>query len=277
MTGLCADEHAQMMPLNDYFLSRPAISFDGIAGDILTNPDDDADRFMTMHLQGDYRRIAREMFKGHGGVISQPGWKGGAGAIWSPGMDEEVTEHVARAIEQYADAPDPYQMFWMFHRTRREINFVPQAILGSARRVFCPYLDAEFADFCLSLPYSVTKDQQLHDDAIARAYPEVAGIPYQEGFPEPLVQRGGWATKLRGMQDVLRILRAVRPDHPAKAVLGFLTPPPHLKRNQNDIYALHAMCMDGLDAAGAQALLELGRTLQGLRPGRLVSDSFGST
>ena len=274
MTGLCADEHAQMMPLHDYFQTRDAVSFDGIAGDILTNPDDDAERFMAMSQVGDYDRIAREMFKGHGGVISRPDWPGGAGAVYSPGMDDAVADHVARQIAQYADAPDPYQMFWMFHRTRREINFVPQAILGSVRRVFTPYLDAEFADFCLSLPYAVTRDQQLHNDAIARAYPKVADIPYQEGFPEPPMQGGGMAGKLRGLRDVGRILGALRPQQPLRAARGFVTTRPQLTRTHGGIYALHAMCMDGLDAAKARALMDLGAKLKAQRPTEPVSDRF---
>ena len=34
----------------------------------------------------------------------------------------------------------------------------------------------------LSLPWSVTCDQKLHDDAIARAYPTCADIPFASGF-----------------------------------------------------------------------------------------------
>jgi len=276
MTSLCADEHAQMMPLNDYFQLHEGLCFDGIGGDILTNPDDDAERFMAMSRAGDWRGIAREMFKGHAGVISKPGG-GGAGPVHSPGMEEEVTEHVAGAIAQYAEAPDPYQMFWMFHRTRREINFVPQAILGNARRVFCPYLDAEFADFCLSLPYKVTRDQQLHNDAIARAYPEAADIPYQEGFAEPSAPRVGLARKLRALGDVARVVRALRPDHPLGAALRFVLPPKALHRRHHDIYALHALIVEGLEAETASALLELAGHMRADRPPELVSDRFDAS
>ena len=274
MTSLCADEHAQMMPLNDYFLGRDAVSFDGIAGDILTNPDDSADWFMGLSRKGDWKGIAQGMIDGHGRVVSQSHWGKGAGPIYSPGMDEEVRDYVAPAIAQYADAPDPYQMFWMFHRTRREINFVPQAILGSARHVFCPYLDPEFVEFCISLPYSVTKDQQLHNDAIARAYPEVADIPYQEGFPEPRVRRNSKLRKLGGVRDAAQIVAALGGESRVQAFLGFVRFPDKLTRHHGDIYALHALSLDGLDAAKARRLLDLAARLRARRPGRLISDRY---
>ena len=275
MTGLCADEHAQMMPLNDYFLDRAGASFDGIAGDILTNPDESADAYMALARRGDYRAIAEDMMAGHGRVVSRPGRGQGAGPIYSPGMDEAARDHVAAAIARYDAAPDPYQMFWTFHRTRREINFVPQAILGSAERVYCPYLDPEVVAFCLSLPYSVTRDRQLHNDAIARAYPGVADIPYQEGWPEPPVQRAPLTARLRALGDLLRIVGALCPSGGrARTVARFVTPPDRLTRHHGDIYALHALCLQGLDAGRARRLLGLAAELTARRPARLIRDHF---
>ncbi len=273
MTGLCADEHAQMMPLHDYFLGRAGAGFDGIAGDILTNPDNDAERFFRLAEKGDYRAIARGMIEGHGRVISQHG-SGGAGALWSPGRDDEVAEYVGAAIAAYGDAPDPYQMFWFYHRTRREINFVPQAILSPAKIVFCPYLDETFARFCLSLPYHVTCDQQLHNDAIARAYPDCADIPYAEGFSAPPAAAGSWGHKARSLGDVWRIAGALAPTRRMRAACDFLRPRSHLRRGPDAIYRLHAMCLDGLDAARARMLLELADELEAARPHALVSDAI---
>ncbi|MFU1476988.1 hypothetical protein ACM25N_04500 [Roseovarius sp. C7] len=272
MTGLCADEHAQMMPLHDYFARRDAIGFDGIAGDILTNPDDWADEFYKLAETGDYRGIALGMVEGHGKVISQPGWAQGAGPVYSPGQDDEVLDHVGRAIAQYADAPDPYQMFWMFHRTRREINFVPQAILSPARRVYTPYLDPEFARFCLSLPYRVTKDQMLHDDAIARAYPEMADIPFQDGFTEPPASSCGFAHKFRNVKAAWRVSSALSQRNRVAATLGWVRSHPQLTRAHGAVYDLHALCLDGLDAGRARDIQRLAGRLQEHAPSQLISD-----
>ncbi|MBZ8119279.1 hypothetical protein KUD11_11565 [Roseovarius sp. LXJ103] len=271
MTSLCADEHAQMMPLHDYFLGRDIAGFDGIAGDILTNPDGDAERFYQLAMKDDYVGIARGLVEGHGGVISQPGWGQGAGPLYSPGMDREVLEHIGRAVAAYADAPDPYQVFWMYHRTRREINFVPQAILESTKMVFCPYLDEPFARFCMSLPYAVTRDQKLHNDCIARAYPGYADIPFAEGFAAPAPQSGGLRHKLRSALDVMRICRKLGALGEVRAFIG---EPAELKRGPDTAYRLHDLCLSGLDTVKARALLDLASELEAARPRHLITDAI---
>lgn len=273
MTSLCADEHAQMMPLHDYLLDHPGAAFDGIAGDILTNPDNDADRFHDLATRGDYVAIARGLVEGHSRVISQASWGKGAGPLYSPGHDDEVLDYVGRAVAQYADAPDPYQIFWMYHRTRREISFVPQAILSPAQTVFCPYLDEDFARFCMSLPYSVTKDQQLHNDCIARAYPDYADIPFAEGFTVQRVKHGSLGHKLRSVADVMRITAALGPDARAHRRV-FLSGPAQLRHSPDTAYRLHALCLQGLDAARARQLLNLAADLQAARPKHLISDAI---
>lgn len=271
MTGLCADEHAQMMPLHDYMARRGGATFDGIAGDILTNPDNDAEAFFRLAEKGDYAGIARGLIDGHGRVIAEPGWAQGAGPILSPGMDAEVQDYLGATIQNYADAPDPYQMFWMYHRTRREINFVSQSILSGADAVHCPYLDPDFVDFCLSLPYSVTRDQMLHDDVIAQAYPRFADIPYTAGFPVPTSQSGGAFHKMRSVMDVLRITAALGPDAMAQR-RAFLRPPARLKRGPDMVLRLHDLCLRGLDAGRAQRLLDIVARLGQEAPRRLVTD-----
>ena len=272
MTSLCADEHAQMMPLHDAFAHRDVIGFDGIAGDILTNPDDWADDFFHLAGQGDFRGIALGMMQGHGGVISTPDWGQGAGPLHSPGWDDEVLDYVGRAVARYADAPDPYQLFWMYHRTRREINFVPQAILEDAKTVYTPYLDPAFADFCMSLPYSVTVDQQLHNDVLRIAYPEMADIPYQEGFSEPPRQRGSLTHKARSLRDAWTIASVLAPDDRIATLQRWLRPRDRLKRQPGDVYDLHALCLDGLDAARARRILDLAARLEEQAPRDLVTD-----
>lgn len=271
MTSLCADEHAQMMPLHDYMLEQGGAAFDGIAGDILTNPDNDAEAFFRLAEKGDFTGIARGLTEGHARVISTPEWERGAGPILSPGMDDEVHDYLGATIAKYADAPDPYQMFWMYHRTRREINFVPGAILSPAETVFCPYLDPDFAAFCLSLPYSVTRDQLLHDDVIAGAYPRFADIPFASGFPAPTASRGGARHKLRSVADVLRITATMGPRAMADR-RAFLRVPPRLRRGPDTALRLHTLCLDGLDAARARRLISIADRLTDARPRRLISD-----
>lgn len=274
MTSLCADEHAQMMPLHDYFLDHRGAAFDGIAGDILTNPDNDAERFYRMAEKDDYLGIANGLFAGHGRVISQSHWRRGAGPIYSDGLDEECAAYVADEIRRYSGAPDPYQMFWLLHRTRREISFVPSAILASADAVFCPYLDEDFAEFCVSLPYSVTRDQMLHDDAIARAYPQFAHIPYQEGFTNPAPKRSTMGHKMRSLSAALQVARILAPDHPVGGFQALMRAPDKLIRGAHDMYQLHDLFLRDLDAGKAANLLKAADNFRETRPKMLISDTM---
>jgi len=139
--------------------------------------------------------------------------------------------------------------------------------------VFCPYLDPDFVQFCLSLPYDVTRDQMLHDDVIAQAYPKFADIPYAAGFPAPAPSRGGALHKLRSLRDAVQITAALGPK--ARAARGaFLRPPPQLKRGPDMALRLHALCLDELDAARAAKLMALATQSEAARPKQLISDAI---
>ncbi|MCB1389029.1 MAG: hypothetical protein KDK12_07815 [Rhodobacteraceae bacterium] len=271
MTQLCADEHAQMMPMHDFLRGTGFAAVDGIGGDILTNPDDWAAGFMERARRGDYEGIARGMAEGHGGVIARPGHAGGAGAWLSPDLEAAAIERIAAAVRAYDDAPDPYQAFWFWHRTRREISFVSTAVMGGAAMVFCPYLDPDFVDFGLSLPWSVTCDQKLHDDAIFRAYPAYADIPFAAGFrSQPLPRLR--THRLVNALDSLRIAARTGQAGPLAGMCAALAATP-LRRGPSDILRLHREMVEGMDAAGARRLMALEARLRyaALRGDGLVS------
>ena len=160
------------------------------------------------------------------------------------------------------------------NRTRREINFVPTGILSAAPAVFCPYLDPDFVAFCVSLPYEITKDQQLHNDAIARAYPDFTHVPFEEGFTAAAPQRSGLGHKLRVTRDAGRIGRALVPGAGWRTARALLSRGKALNPGPHEMYALNAAFLDGLDAARAQDLLGMAEALTADRPTRLVSDRW---
>ena len=57
---------------------------------------------------------------------------------------------------------------------------VPFAIMSAVGRALAPYLDHELFDFLAALPLDLVRDQQLHTDAIRRAYPRYREIPFQD-------------------------------------------------------------------------------------------------
>jgi len=263
LTQLCSDEHAQMMPMHDFLRGSPSAVFDGIGGDILTNPDDAAAGFQARARRDDYEGIAIGMAEGHGSVLGRTGQRhhGGPGGVFSPGLETEAIGRIAAAIRMFRDAPDPYQAFWFWNRTRREISFTSTGVLGGAAMVYGPYLDPEFVDLGLALPWSVTCDQKLHDDAIALAFPEYSDIPYAEGFPGEPMRRNPLLRAARGMDMLYVALLAGGPA--AVRDLGRVTP---LRREASDLYRLHKAFVEGMNAQEARRLMALEQRLARAAP-----------
>ncbi|MCA0872968.1 hypothetical protein LCL97_19235 [Seohaeicola saemankumensis] len=257
MTSLCSDEHVQMMPMHDFLGSRPWTVMDGIGGDILTNPDDSAEDHYHRAQAGDFRAIATAMMDGHAGILTKPGYDGGPGALFSPDTRDMATQYLTETIAAYGDAPDPYQSFWFWHRTRREIGFVPSALFASASAVMCPYLDTRFVQFCLSLPYDVTRDQQLHNAAIARAYPQVADVAYGNSFAAPPPARVSIAAKLERAIGGISTLLALQPDHPLAEIRRFLCGSRMLHRRPAEVFQMYSLMLSGMNAEFARHILQL--------------------
>jgi asparagine synthase (glutamine-hydrolysing) len=259
MTQLCADEHAQMMPMHDFLSGSAAAAIDGIGGDILTNPDDCAAGFMEQARRGEYEAIARRLVDGHGGVICRGGQAGSAGTLFSPDLAAAAIARIADAVRTYDAAPDPYQAFWFYHRTRREISFTSTGIMGGSAMVFCPYLAPDFVELGLSLPWPVTSDQKLHDDAIFRAFPKAASIPFASGFtsqPMPSLR----LSRITNALDTLKIAAMVAPGSGARGIRKTLAPTP-LLRAKSDIYRLHHEFVTQMSTTEAQRLQALSRRL----------------
>jgi hypothetical protein len=264
LTSLCSDEHSQMMALHDFLGHIPrAASLDGIAGDILTNPDDHAEAQFRLSSQGRFHDMAREMFAGHGAVVTADG--SGLGAILDANDHEQAVDYLGGTIAGFADAADPYQAFWFWNRTRREIGFVASAIQASAAAVYCPFLVPEFVDFSLSLPYAVTRDQRLHDDAIARGYPAQAHIPYADGFTDPPLGRS-LPMRLRQALTGIGTVLALHPGHPLREIATWVRGMPPLHRVPGNIHQLFTLAIEGIDADAARQLLALERRYRAAEP-----------
>lgn len=277
MTQLCGDEHAQMMPMHDFLTGSSYASIDGIGGDILTNPDDSAAGFLERARRGDYEGIARGMADGHGAVVSRHGHPGGAGAVYSRALEAAAIDRIATEIRAYDSAPDPYQAFWFYHRTRREISFVSTAVMGGAAMVFCPYLDPDFVELGLSLSWSVTCDQKLHDDAIFKAFPQAADVPFAAGFTSQPLSRLR-ASRFTNALDTLRIAGMAAQGSAIEGIRNSLQSTP-LRRGPSDIYRLHREFVTRMDSTEAKRLQALGTRLSNAAPKgeKVVSDVYPGT
>lgn len=264
MTQLCSDEHAQMMPMHDFFAGSAYAAIDGIGGDILTTPESDLPTFMERAQRDDFEGNARSMATGHGTVISRHGYKGGAGALFSPDLEEAAIDRIALTMRAFANWPDSYQAFWFWNRTRREISFVSTAVLGGAAMVSCPYLDPDFVALGLSLPWAITCDQKLHDDAIARAYPRFADIPFAEAFTSQPLSRFR-ASRFTNIVDTLRVAAQATPGNAMAGISSALRTTP-LERGPSDVFRLHSNFVGAMNATEARRLIALDQRLRNIAP-----------
>lgn len=274
MTQLCADEHGQMMPMHDFFVDRRSASWDGLGGDVLTTPNDDTAGMVAKARRGDFESMARKMAAGHAAVISHADHQGGAGTLYSADLEEAAIERIAGTLQLHEHAADPYQSFWFWNRSRREISYVSTAIMGNATAVLCPYMEPDMIELGLSLPWESVQDSKVHDDAIQQAYPDFADIPFSEGFSNPSLAASP-LNRTANAVDAFRVAAMLHPDQPVSASLDLLRSS-GLQRPHKDIYRLHNALLESIDASVAQRLMLLEENLTAAAPtaARVISDVF---
>jgi hypothetical protein len=82
------------------------------------------------------------------------------------------------ALKPHLGLPNPVSSFFFRNRTRREIALYTFGMYSGDMAVLAPYLDEEVYDLLMSLPGEMLADGRFHTEAIARAFPEAAKIPY---------------------------------------------------------------------------------------------------
>src|SRR5438067_2161570 len=176
LTNCCADEHAQFLPLRDYFARRDDLVFDGLAGDVLSQSQRLDPALHASFADGRFDDVAERVL---GDAASmEPALQG---LLTSAAMARlPRTTAAARVRAQaamHAGAPNPIASFYFFSRMRREIALAPYALLDVAA-VSTPFLDAAIVDLLLSVPFEIVRDRRLHTDALHRRYPRFASIPF---------------------------------------------------------------------------------------------------
>jgi len=94
-------------------------------------------------------------------------------------VPEDAIKEVYAELLKHREAPNPIGSFYFWNRTRVNIASSAFGLLRPAgQETIAPYLDRELWAFLASLPAHMVLDHRFHTDAIKRAYPEFADIPY---------------------------------------------------------------------------------------------------
>src|SRR5207244_9022442 len=96
-----------------------------------------------------------------------------------PRLHREVAlDRMTQELKRHSDAPNPVTSFFFWNRTRRKIATHSYRILARVGEVFSPYLDHDVFDLLSGLPPEVFLDHTFHTEAIHRAYPRYAALPF---------------------------------------------------------------------------------------------------
>jgi asparagine synthase (glutamine-hydrolysing) len=184
-THFCADEHAWFYGMFDGTRGRASTVYEGIGGSLWTVgwlPDRCARDEWAL---GRTTRVAELMLAKYANVIDacirdvtlHPDCVNRAVAV----------DRLARELDRHAAAPDPGKSFHFWNRLRRELALVPCDLMRQFATVHTPLVDAALVDFLLSLSPELVSaelsraDKSFHSDAIRRAYPKYAHLPFESG------------------------------------------------------------------------------------------------
>ncbi len=178
VTSFGLDQGAYQIAIRDCMQNRGVTAiYDGLAGDVLSaglflEPDlhrlflerrseEIADRLLITHPEPVLQRVLDPEFFG---VCSR------AAAL----------ERAAAEVVRHFDAHNPTTSYFFWNRTRRKIALTTFAVFSGIRHAYVPYVDHELYDFLASLPAELIVSHTFHTEAIHRAYPEYAHVPFED-------------------------------------------------------------------------------------------------
>lgn len=192
-THFCADDHAQLIALADYLRDVTKVTYDGLAGDLAHGSPLSADD-QASGDGGDGTALAEQILDYGGAAVSDDA----LAHLLSSEMLRQVPRERARArltseIRRHLDAPNPLSSFSFWNRTRRGLALAPYALMRDVT-VYSPYLDADVFELLAGLPPPMLMDGAFHADALARAYPRLANVPYEPKYRHS--DRRAWQRRL---------------------------------------------------------------------------------
>ena len=181
-THFCADEHAWVLGAVDHLKATVSTTYHGIGGDDLVSNAYINPRSLDLYRSGRLTELADLLLGPDSGSLEEV-----LQAETRDGMGREVARsRLLEELHRYVDAPGPLRMFTFWNRTRREIALVPYGLLRDVPTTFCPHVDRELFGLLASLPDEMLVDGKFHDDAIRRAHPEYADMPFAAQRPRGL-------------------------------------------------------------------------------------------
>jgi asparagine synthase (glutamine-hydrolysing) len=185
-TDFCADEHAWFVAMIDRLEREATTTYDGLGGSLSV-----ASRFLSAEHLALFRRgrsteLAVRILE-QSGLYSEEVLQALIGRTRRGGLSREAAvARLARELGRHAEAPDPPRAFHFWSRLRRELALVPCGLMSRVPTVHLPLMDYDLVSLLASLPPEIVapslsrSDKSFHTDAIRRAYPQWADVPFED-------------------------------------------------------------------------------------------------
>ena len=177
ITHLSTVEHSWVAAMVDYIRGRFGTVYEGVGGDVLSTGFANTPERQAWFERGEYESIADSLLPRD----EYPLTKALPARIYREASRDAAKAKLAVELRRHAETANPLGSFLFWNRARRITALSPICLLGSAAKVWCPYLDAELVDFLITLPSRMLLDEEyhrFHSDVICRAYPKYAGVPF---------------------------------------------------------------------------------------------------
>ncbi len=184
ITHLSADEHAWYVEIAAQLRGTARTMYDGLGGALSVPNRYHSFEALDLLARGDTRLLADRLLTDYGvqteSLLSRLLRRRAYAAL----SRERAVARLAAELETHRDAPDPIKSFNFWNRIRRELALWPYAVLRDVPYVYAPYLDHDLFDLLMGLPPTVMsptlKDgKTFHTDAINRAFPQYADVPFE--------------------------------------------------------------------------------------------------
>ena len=177
LTNYCTPEsHAWYLPVADHLATGFDVSYDGIAGDVLS---------MARYLRpADLEEFRKERFENLARSMLERDGTSLRGMLRTAAVDlfslESAIERLRRELPRHAGASNPVRSFRFWNYTRRAIGPVPFSMVRGPQ-VHAPYLDHDVFDMLAGLAPEVLMERagHFHTDVIKHGYPRYAHLPFE--------------------------------------------------------------------------------------------------
>lgn len=177
LTNFCTPEsHAWYLPVAEYLATDFDVSYDGIAGDVLSMARYLKPADLEAFRSEQFEDLARSMLDRDGTRLR--------GMLKTEAVDvfsrELAIHRLCRELRLHAGASNPVRSFRFWNYTRRAIGPVPFGMVRGPH-VHTPYLDAEVFDMLAGLAPEVIMQRSghFHTDVIRHGYPQYAHLPFE--------------------------------------------------------------------------------------------------